>query len=89
MCHRLFEFREGQLKEHLCDIKEFMEKRKLERFMELKSVVVEPKEIKNAELKISNENPVNSDKEKELKQLKSQLTKIEKEIETLELILNY
>ena len=31
MCDRLFEFRDGHVKEYLCDIKEFMEIRKVER----------------------------------------------------------
>ncbi len=78
---RLFEFREGHVKEHLCDIKEFMEKRKLERLAELKSTVTIDEPVKaKAEPK---ENP-NAEKEKQLKQLKNQLAKVEKEIEQLE-----
>src|ERR1700739_3024445 len=41
--HRLFEFREGTVKEHLCDINEFMRKRKLERLNESKTRVIEQK----------------------------------------------
>lgn len=82
MCHRLFEFRDGQVKEHLCDINGFMEKRKLERLMELKSVVTvsEPAKEKVVEKK----DDAAAEKEKQLKQLRSQLTKCEKEIEQLE-----
>jgi ATP-binding cassette, subfamily F, member 3 len=35
ICHRLFEFRDGKVKEHLCDIEEFMELRKVERLNQL------------------------------------------------------
>ncbi|MGZ3863018.1 MAG: ABC-F family ATP-binding cassette domain-containing protein [Bacteroidia bacterium] len=82
MCHRLFEFRDGHVKEHLCDINGFMEKRKLERLMELKSVVTvaEPAKEKVVEKK----DDAAAEKEKQLKQLKSQLAKCEKEIEQLE-----
>jgi ATP-binding cassette subfamily F protein 3 len=35
ICDRLFEFRDGMVKEHLCDIEEFMQLRKVERLNEL------------------------------------------------------
>lgn len=83
MCHRLFEFREGHVKEHLCDIKEFMEKRKLERLMELKSTLAEPQPVK--EKPVEKKDDAALEKEKQLKQIKSQVAKCEKEIEQLEL----
>lgn len=83
MCHRLFEFREGHVKEHLCDIKEFMEKRKLERLMELKSVV---QPTGKPEPKVEKTKVVDGDaeKEKQLKLLKSQISKCEGKIAVLE-----
>jgi ATP-binding cassette subfamily F protein 3 len=78
---RLFEFREGAVKEHLCDIKEFMRKRKLEKLMELKSVQVQSVTEKKV---IEKPKVDNSEKEKELKQIKNQITKCEKDIEQLE-----
>jgi len=78
---RLFEFREGAVKEHLCDIKEFMQKRKLEKLMELKSVQVQPAAEKKVIEKLKVDN---SEKEKELKQIKNQISKCEKDIEQLE-----
>jgi ATP-binding cassette subfamily F protein 3 len=85
MCHRLFEFREGHVKEHLCDIKEFMEKRKLERLAELKTNIVA---IEQAKSEVKNQKPkepdANAEQEKQLKQLKNQLSKVEREIEQLE-----
>ena len=84
LTNRLFEFRDGVVKEHLCDINEFMQKRKLEKLRELKSVQVQPKEVKPQIAQISTDKPNNSEKEKELKQIKNQVTKCEKDIETLE-----
>ena len=82
LSNRLFEFREGHVKEHLCDITEFMEKRKLERLMELKSVVAEPQPVK--EKVVEKKDDAAIEKEKQLKQLKTQIAKCEKEIEQLE-----
>ena len=81
MCTKLYEFREGKVKEHLCDITEFMELRKLERMDELKSTIAvkeEPKKVKVVE-------PTeNVEKEKQQKQVKSKITKAENDIEALE-----
>jgi ATP-binding cassette, subfamily F, member 3 len=82
LSNRLFEFREGHVKEHLCDITEFMEKRKLERLMELKSVVAEPQVVK--EKVVEKKDDAAIEKEKQLKLVKSQITKCEKEIEQFE-----
>ena len=81
MCTKLYEFREGKVKEHLCDITEFMELRKLERMDELKSSIAvkeEPKKVKVVE-------PTeNVEKEKLQKQVKSKISKAENDIEVLE-----
>jgi ATP-binding cassette subfamily F protein 3 len=81
MCTKLYEFREGKVKEHLCDITEFMELRKLERMDELKSSIAvkeEPKKVKVVE-------PAeNAEQEKLQKQIKSKITKAENDIEVLE-----
>jgi len=45
---------------------------------------VQPKEVKPQIAQISTDKPNNSEKEKELKQIKNQVTKCEKDIETLE-----
>jgi ATP-binding cassette subfamily F protein 3 len=82
MCTKLYEFREGHVKEHLCDITEFMELRKLERLAELKTnahlVKEEPKKTKP----VANE--ANDEKDKQQKLIKSRISKSEKEIEELE-----
>ena len=82
LCNRLFEFREGKVKEHLCGIDEFMEIRKMERLTEMNSrIPVEKKE--KVQLKTDDLDKLNE--EKETKRLKNQLQKTEKEIEDLEL----
>ena len=80
LVNKLYEFREGNVKEHLCGINEFMEKRKLERLMELKTNVAEKTEEKAKKVK-----PVVDDsREKEMKSLRSSIQKAEKQIEELE-----
>ena len=91
ICNRLFEFRDGHVKEYLCDIEEFMQIRKVERLNELdldktgsKAVVtlsaVEPK--KTVTLSGVEGSNVNAN---EKKQLQNKLKKIEETIEKLEL----
>lgn len=84
LVHKMYEFKNGQVKEHLCDINEFMQKVKMNRLNEMnssKNPFVKPKEAKQetpkAEVK-------NDEREKELKQIKNQISKSEKEIERLE-----
>lgn len=86
LCEKLYEFREGEVKEHLCGINEFMVKRKLERMMELKTNVAEKEMNKIASAAKTEVVKVAIDeaKEKEIKNLKNQITKSEKEIERLE-----
>lgn len=81
MCNRLFEFRDGHVKEHLGGIEEFMELRKVERLNELdlekkanavkKEVVAEKKQVVDTN-------------EQEQKQIRNQIKKAEAEIERLE-----
>jgi ATP-binding cassette subfamily F protein 3 len=91
LCDRLFEFRDGHLKEYLCDIKEFMEIRKVERLNELdldksgvKAVVVAEKNTStNSVIKTNNDFDV-QEKKKQQSQIQSQIKKSEEEIERLE-----
>lgn len=79
---KLYEFREGHVKEHLCDITEFMRKRKLERLNELKTTVREKQEAKTkSEPKQNGEAEDNS---KKIKQLQNKIKKVEEDIEGLE-----
>jgi len=82
----MYEFKNGQVREHLCDINEFMEKLKMSRLNEMNT-------SKNPFLKAKTETAVkekpktdiaSEEREKELKQIRSQIGKAEKEIERLE-----
>jgi ATP-binding cassette subfamily F protein 3 len=92
MCDRLFEFRDGHVKEYLCDIKEFMEIRKVERLNELdldksgvKAVpVVEKKQVASSASATKNDFE-EQEKKKLQTQVASQIKKAEQEIERLEL----
>lgn len=80
MCNRLFEFRDGHVKEHLCDITEFMEIRKVERLNELD---LDKKEIKKS-APVEKKKTETDTNEQEQKQFRNRLKKIESEIEFLE-----
>ncbi len=84
LVNKMYEFKNGQVKEHLCDINEFMQKVKMNRLNEMnssKNPFLKPKEPKQEVPKAE----VKSDeREKELKQIKSQISKSEREIERLE-----
>jgi ATP-binding cassette subfamily F protein 3 len=85
LCDRLFEFRDGHLKEYLCDIKEFMEIRKVERLNELdldKSGVKAVPVVEKKQAAVSDFDA--QEKKKQLAQLQTQIKKSEEEIERLE-----
>ncbi|MES2566746.1 MAG: ABC-F family ATP-binding cassette domain-containing protein [Bacteroidota bacterium] len=85
MCDRLFEFRDGHVKEYLCDIKEFMEIRKVQRLNELdldksgvKAVpIVEKKQAPASDFEAQ-------EKKKQQAQVLLQIKKAEEQIELLE-----
>src|SRR4051812_928642 len=86
ICDRLFEFRDGKVKEHLCDIEEFMQLRKVERLNELDLDKKEKKvAVSSKQEAVSNSQTADSSlqkaKEAEQKQLRSQLKKAEENIE--------
>jgi ATP-binding cassette, subfamily F, member 3 len=84
LVHKMYEFKHGTVKEHLGGITEFMEKIKMDRLSEMntKTPFVKPK----AEPKPEKPKPDAKDleKEKQLKQIKSDISKVEKEIARLE-----
>ncbi len=89
MCDRLFEFRDGHVKEYLCDIKEFMEIRKVERLNELDLDKSGVKAVPVAEKKVASGASANSNFEEQEKkriktQIQSQIKKVEEQIELLE-----
>jgi ATP-binding cassette subfamily F protein 3 len=86
MCDRLFEFRDGHVKEYLCDIKEFMEIRKVERLNQLDLDKSGVKAVQTAEKKTTSTNPVSNSNsvENDHKKIQSQIKKVEEQIEQLE-----
>ncbi|HRH11505.1 MAG TPA: ABC-F family ATP-binding cassette domain-containing protein [Bacteroidia bacterium] len=84
ICNRLFEFRDGKVKEHLCDIEEFMQMRKVERLNELDLDKKAKVEVKKAPVTVDEDTVAKQKKEAEQKQLRSQLKKAEENIERLE-----
>ena len=91
ICDRLFEFRDGKVKEHLCDIEDFMLLRKVERLNELDLEKKDNKEKKqevtsnkNTSHAISSNEQINKH-ELEQKQIRNQIKKVEEIIENLEL----
>jgi len=89
ICDRLFEFRDGNVKEHLCGIEEFMALRKVERLNELDLEKKEKVEIKESKKPLTPQAPIANEIEKktneaEQKQIKSQIKKAEENISALE-----
>ncbi|HQQ95397.1 MAG TPA: ABC-F family ATP-binding cassette domain-containing protein [Bacteroidia bacterium] len=87
ICNRLFEFRDGQVKEHLCGIEEFMELRKVERLNELDLDKKPAEKTKTTEPKPK---PVTSQvAEDSQKQVHKQLKKLEEKIGAMELEIRF
>ncbi len=92
ICHRLFEFRDGGVKEYLCDIEEFMQIRKVERLNELDldktgskaSVSLSVVEAKTGNKSTVPVSAVEGSNANDKKQLQNKLKKIEETIEKLE-----
>ncbi len=83
LVNKLYEFRDGHLKEHLCDINEFMRKRKLERLKESRVSTIVKKEEKIIAAS-PNKSKVVEDESKKVKQLESKIKKAEDDIAELE-----
>ncbi len=85
MCDRLFEFRDGHVKEYLCDIKEFMEIRKVERLNQLDLDKSGVKAVQVAEKKVAAPSDFEAaEKKKQQTQIQSQIKKVEENITRLE-----
>jgi ATP-binding cassette subfamily F protein 3 len=86
ICDRLFEFRDGHVKEHLCDIEEFMQLRRVERLNELDLEKKEKKQESAAKI-AEQQKPVVKEEKKDdsqQKQIRNQLKKTEETINDLE-----
>ena len=86
LSNKVYEFRNGNVTQHIGDVYDFLNARKIASLAELE---VKEKKMTVEEKKTSNSNNVNNYKEKkqdgkELRAVKNQITKCEKEIERLE-----
>jgi len=84
LVHKLYEYRDGHVKEHLCDINEFMRKRKLERLNESRISVVEKKPVKANSPGGGKSSASQADTAKQVKQFESKIKKTEEDIDELE-----
>jgi ATP-binding cassette subfamily F protein 3 len=88
ICNRLFEFRDGKVREHLCDIEEFMQLRKVERLneLDLDKKTSKQEAFGSVQQKVVEQKPVvDKTNDAEKKQLLNKLKKTEETIEKLEL----
>jgi ATP-binding cassette, subfamily F, member 3 len=91
ICNRLFEFRDGKVKEYLCDIEEFMQIRKVERLNELdldktekvQESLISPQKAVSSAQKV--DNSIEKSSEAEQKQIRNAIKKSEETISALEL----
>lgn len=91
ICDRLFEFRDGKVKEHLCGIEEFMQLRKVERLNELdldksgvKQVPAKPAEKKPEKIAPAQDDKVQKTVLSQLKKVEEKITAIENEIKNMD-----
>jgi ATP-binding cassette subfamily F protein 3 len=80
LTNRVFEFRNGNVKQHTGDINEYLRDRKVGSFRQIET------EVKTEKLEIKSEQPKEEDKQKskEAQQAQQQISKSEKQIEKLE-----
>ena len=86
LVHKVYEFRDGKVKEHLGGIYDFLNRRKLESLKELEIKKAQPKN-ENDKQNDSNQKKQwleKKEKEKEVRKVNSQLEKVEKEVAELE-----
>ena len=87
LTNRVFEFRRGEVKEHIGDIYDFLEQRRIRHLKELETVQ-RPVVATAAQTEAPSQNKANYEKkkenEREVRRVKTQIAKVEAEIERLE-----
>lgn len=84
LTNKVFEFRNGNIKQHIGDVNEYLSSRKIANLAELNIKKNGNAEKKNSVSRAMNENNQEEKKKKELRSLKNQVEKAEKEIARLE-----
>jgi ATP-binding cassette subfamily F protein 3 len=87
LTNKVFEFTPDGIKEHLGDIYEFLEKKKVESFraLELEKEAVQKQQIKQKEAAKNNGQDERKEQEKELKRLKNAVSKAEEQVAAIEI----
>ncbi len=86
LVNKIYEFKDGNVKEHLCGVDEYLEEMKIERLAELnlKTAFVKPKEPAAQQTKEEKKKNSSNENEQAKKQIIGKITKSEAEIERLE-----
>ncbi len=89
LTNRIFEFRDGKLKEHLCGIEEFLEKRKIEQLNELNNIQ-NKKKLNEKEHKVKEKKmPAKpKDIQKQIQKMEEQIHKKEEELRKMDILLS-
>jgi len=84
LTNRVFEFRNGNVKQHTGDINEYLRDRKVGSFRQIETEVKTEKPVVKNEEASSDKTEDNKQKEKDLKNFQNQIARSEKQIEKLE-----
>ncbi|GAB4449615.1 MAG: ABC-F family ATP-binding cassette domain-containing protein [Bacteroidia bacterium] len=92
LCNRIFEFKNHHIKEHLCDITEFLQKKNIEQLnqLDLKSNLTANIKPQGSSIKDKNNNQIieNKNIQKQIKKTEEQIEKIENELKTMDELLS-
>ncbi len=89
LTNRIFEFRDGRVKEHLCGIEEFLEKRKIEQLNELNNIRNEKKSNEKEYKAKENKTPAKpKDVQKQIRKIEDQIHKKEEELRKMDILLS-
>lgn len=79
LTQKVFEFRNGNIKEHIGDVYEFLRSRKVENFQEIEVIKTKGKEIKEAKISIE-EKPTHQNNREQKKQVENEIKKLKNTI---------
>ncbi|GIV28379.1 MAG: ABC transporter ATP-binding protein [Bacteroidia bacterium] len=89
LTNRIFEFRDGKVKEHLCGIEEFLEKRKIDQLNELNKIRKEErKRVSNSKTKQESNKVQQKDIQKQIRKIEEQIHRKEEELKEMDNLLS-
>lgn len=80
LANKVFEFRDGKVKEFLGGINEYLVERKAQGFREIEASSNRPKDGENLDVEVKKENELSQEEIKEQRRIKNRITKLEDEI---------